>query len=322
MKYIVIGGAGFIGHNVVRQLEQKGHTCYILDSVTNYHYIPSAEIEFLIKNRSNRITSEIHRVDITDYPSVKMFFAKYADEIDAVIHLASYPNQKIAQIDPVNSAKLMCSSLVHLLELAKDFNIPKFVYISSSMVYGNFDNNVSEDHICNPIGIYGILKYTGELLVKDYYNDNRYSHLIIRPSAVYGEYDIKDRVVSKFMRSAIRNETLTVNGINEILDFTYVDDTVNGIVESTLSNNTNNKTYNITRSQGITLIDAAKLIVSIAGSGFIEKSDKDTKFPRRGSLSINSARKDFGFNPTIDIEEGFVYYHKWLMDSGFYNDTF
>jgi nucleoside-diphosphate-sugar epimerase len=322
MKYIVVGGAGFIGHNVVQQLEQQGHTCYILDSVTNYHYIPSDELEFLHKNRCKKISSKIHQIDITDYPLVKLFFATYADDIDAIIHLASYPNQKIAQIDPINSAKLMCSSLVHLLELAKDFNIPKFVYISSSMVYGNFDNNVSENHICNPIGIYGILKYTGELLVKDYYNDNRYSHLIIRPSAVYGEYDIKDRVVSKFMRSAIRNETLLVHGMNEILDFTYVNDAVNGIVASTLSNKTNNKTYNITRSRGITLLNAAKLIVAIADSGSIVISNKDINFPSRGSLNIDAARKDFGFNPTMDIEKGFIRYHKWLMDSGFYNDTF
>lgn len=322
MKYIVIGGAGFIGHNVVRQLEQQGHTCYVLDSVTNYHYIPSSEIEFLHKNRRDRFTSELHRIDITNYPLVKIFFAKYANEVDAIIHLASYPNQKIAQMDPINSTELMCSSLVHILELAKDFDIPKFVYISSSMVYGNFNNNVSENHICNPIGIYGILKYTGELLVKDYYNNNQYSHLIIRPSAVYGEYDIKDRVVSKFMRSAIRNKTLTVNGMNEILDFTYVDDIAKGIVLATLSNNTINKTYNITRSQGITLYNAAKLIVSIAGAGSIAISDKDNNFPSRGSLCIDSARKDFNFNPTIDIEKGFVRYHKWLIDSGFYNDTF
>jgi serine protease Do len=104
-----------------------------------------------------------------------------------------------------------------LLEETKRHKIPKFVYISSSMVYGDFDNDVTEDYNCRPQGQYGIMKLMGEHLVKDYTRRGCFDHVIIRPSAVYGEYDVEDRVVSKFMTMAMRGETLKVKGADEVL---------------------------------------------------------------------------------------------------------
>jgi nucleoside-diphosphate-sugar epimerase len=214
----------------------------------------------------------------------------------------------------------MSTSLVNLLELSKNYKIPKFVYISSSMVYGNFADNVKEDTECCPQGQYGIMKYMGEQLVKDYTRRGFFDHVIVRPSAVYGEYDVEDRVVSKFMLSAMRGQVLKVNGANETLDFTYVQDAAAGIVGATLSKNAVNKTYNITKSHSWSLLDAANLAVSIAGSGSVQVRDKDADFPSRGALNIDAARHDFGFDPKIDVEEGFKRYHRWFTESEFWQN--
>jgi len=124
-------------------------------------------------------------------------------------------------------------------------NIKRFAYASSSMVYGDFTNFVTEDAVCRPQGQYGIMKLAGEWLVKDYSRKSGLEYTIFRPSAVYGPLDVEDRVISKFLLTAMRGGVLKVNGVNETLDFTFVDDAADGIVAATLSDNTVNKTYNI-----------------------------------------------------------------------------
>ena len=163
------------------------------------------------------------------------------------------------------------------------------------------------------------MKLAGEWLVKDYSRKNDFSHVIIRPSAVYGPLDVEDRVIAKFMLTAMRGGVLNVNGARETLDFTFVDDAADGIVAAALSDNTANKTYNITKSHSRTLLEAAELAVKLAGKGTIEVRDKDADFPSRGALNIDAARKDFNFDPKVDVEEGFQAYYEWLSNSAFWS---
>lgn len=318
MKFIVTGGAGFIGHNVVRQLEAQGHECFVLDSITDYGFVPRDEIKYLARERKKRIRAGVHHIDIRDPKQLESFFMTFAGGVSAVIHLASFPRQKVVNSNPVWGSEVMSTALVRLLELTKIHQIPKFVYISSSMVYGDFDDQVTEDYNCRPQGQYGIMKLMGEHLVKDYTRRGCFNHVIIRPSAVYGELDVEDRVVSKFMLSAMRGQTLKVNGASETLDFTYVEDAAAGIVGATLGENAVNNTYNITKSHSWSLLDAANLAVSIAGRGSVEVRDKDADFPSRGALNIDAARRDFGYNPQVDVEEGFCRYHAWFKSSSFW----
>jgi nucleoside-diphosphate-sugar epimerase len=212
----------------------------------------------------------------------------------------------------------MSEGLLNLLDLSVKHQVRKFVYISSSMVYGNFKDTyfdgIDEDHVCNPIGQYGIMKLAGEWLVRDYARRANMAYTILRPSAVYGPMDVEDRVVSKFLLAAIRGETIQVNGATEVLDFTYVDDTADGIAMASMSDNTNNMTYNITRGTSRTLLEAAELAVRIAGSGTILVNDRDDSFPSRGQLNITRAQNDFGFTPAVNIEEGFNEYYAWLTN--------
>jgi UDP-glucose 4-epimerase len=212
----------------------------------------------------------------------------------------------------------MSEGLLNLLEASNKYEVRKFIYISSSMVYGDFTDDVTEDYDCKPQGQYGILKLAGEDLVKDYTRRTNLVHTIIRPSAVYGELDVEDRVIAKFMLTAMRGGTLNVNGAKETLDFTYVEDAADGIVAAALSDNTENKTYNITKSHSRTLLEAAQLALKLAGGGILLVRDKDKDFTRRGALNIDAARKDFGYDPKVDVEEGFERYYAWLSNSPFW----
>ena len=313
MKFLVTGGAGFIGHNVVRILEQQGHECIVIDTCTDYGFIPKEELTYLVDNRLKRINTQIRKIDIREDVFVDTIFKTYRP--DVVIHMASFPRQKVVEQNPVLASDVMSNGLINLLEKSKKYAVKKFVYISSSMVYGNFEADVDETAQCNPIGQYGIMKFMGEKLVEDYSRRGCFDHVVIRPSAVYGEWDVEDRVVSKFMTKAMRGETLKVNGPDEVLDFTYVEDTAQGIVLAATLDCANSNIYNITRSEQRqwNLKDAAELAIKIAGQGSLEVAPRDLSFPKRGRLDISRAVRELGYAPKINVEQGFQRYYDWYL---------
>ncbi len=320
MNVLVTGGLGLIGHNIVQKLKQLGHNVVVYDNCTNYGIIPQTEIDYLISERKKLIGSvEIFEMDILQASMFDYILPKY--QIDTIIHLASFPRQKVVNANPVWGSSVMSGGLLILLEAAVKHNVKRFTYASSSMVYGDFKDYVTEDAVCRPQGQYGILKLAGEWLIKDYTRKHGIEHTILRPSAVYGPLDVEDRVISKFLLTAMRDQTLKVNGVNETLDFTYVDDAADGFVNATLSEKAANKTYNITKSHSKTLLAAAELAVKLAGKGSIEVRDKDADFPSRGALDITAARRDFGFDPKVDIDEGFEIYYDWIKNSSYWQSN-
>jgi nucleoside-diphosphate-sugar epimerase len=311
MNILVTGGSGFIGHNVVARLEQLGHDIAVLDNQTDYGIVSTQEIVALHQERRQYYQANIHRIDLRDtHDSVDWMVKHYAPEI--IIHLASFPRQKVVSANPRWGSDVMMGGTMSLLEAAKTHGVRRFVYISSSMVYGDFSADISEDAPCRPIGQYGIMKLAGEWLVKDYAARTNMEYTIIRPSAVYGPRDIEDRVVSKFLTAAMRGETLKVKGQNEMLDFTYVDDAVAGIVAAALDPKGKNQTFNITKSASHTLLEAAQLAIDLVGLGQIQIQEKDAEYPSRASLKIDRARELLGYIPTVDIQEGFRRYYEWL----------
>ena len=316
MRILVTGGLGFIGHNVVAQLEDLGHDVTLVDNFTDYGIIPEDELNALMLERQTQISSVCYMYDIAE-SAVETAFKVVQPEL--VIHLASFPRQKVVNSNPLIAADSMVKGLLNLCELSSKYKVSRFVYVSSSMVYGDFRDGTTEYAFCKPQGQYAIMKHAGEQLVRDYGHRGCFDYTIVRPSAVYGPRDVEDRVISKFFMAAMRDEVLKVNGENERLDFTHVTDTASGIVGASLSKDTAFRTYNITRGESRTLLEAAELIIKIVGQGKIEVSHKSEDYPSRGSLSINAARSDFGYDPKVDIEEGFQNYYEWLSNSSFWS---
>jgi nucleoside-diphosphate-sugar epimerase len=313
MNILVTGGLGLIGHNVVARLE-KDHAVSVMDNRTTYGIIPQSEVDYLMAERLKKIkTQKIYSASIESADTVDYVVEQNA--VDVIVHMASFPRQKVVNANPAAGADVMMRGLINLLESAKKHRIERFVYISSSMVYGDFEDQVLEDDECRPQGQYGIMKLAGEWLVKDYARRCGFEYVIIRPSAVYGPLDVEDRVVAKFMLAAMCGQTLKVNGAGETLDFTYVDDAADGIAAAATRIMARNNTYNITKSHSVSLLQAAEMIVEIVGSGTIEVRDKDADFPSRGALNIDRARTILGFDPKVDVQEGFENYYTWIKNS-------
>ena len=320
MTFLVTGGLGLIGHNIVARL-QAYESVVVVDNKTTYGIIPQAELDYLMAERQKKIGWDvpIYPINIVDADNVDFVMNKHQPKV--VIHCASFPRQKVVNANPAMGSDVMMRGLINLLESAKKHKIERFVYISSSMVYGDFEDDVLEDDTCRPQGQYGIMKLCGEDLVKDYSRRCGFEYVIIRPSAVYGPLDVEDRVVAKFMLTAMRGGVLRVNGANETLDFTYVDDAADGIVSAATRIMCRNMTFNITKSHSVSLLQAAEMIVKIVGKGTIEVRDKDADFPSRGALNIDRARTILSFDPKIDVEQGFQNYYTWLTNSVYWNPT-
>lgn len=311
MKILVTGGAGFIGHNVVAKLEQLGHQCIVIDNKTNYGIIPAKKMFDLHKERKQYYKSPTYKIDLSRGSNkLEEIVSLFKPEI--IIHLAGYPRQTFVSQNPRLASDVMIGGTIDLLTCAKRYNVKRFVFISSSMVYGNFTEDIDENGPTNPVGSYGILKLAGERLVKDFCKDIQYN--IIRPSAVYGTRDINERVVNKFFLSALQDMPLLVRGKTEKLDFTFVDDVVDGIILASLNEIHFNKIYNITRSRSRTLLEAAELVVKIVGRGKIEITDKDSVYPSRSRLKIDKA-KELGYTPKVDIEDGFKVCYEWIKNT-------
>ena len=314
-KILVTGGMGFIGHNVVRLLQSLKHDVQVVDALTSYGVTNKEELEYLYNQRLTKINkkTQIYKIDIAD-SSLDQIFDSFKP--DVVVHLASFPRQATVRANPTEAAHTMCKGLVNVLDCCARHEVAKVLYASSSMVYGNFDDAKEDDQL-NPSGSYSIWKIAGEELVKEYNRNTGLDYVIVRPTAVYGPMDIGDRVVSKFLISAMRDEKLNVNGADETLDFTFVDDCATGIVLASLGHTIG--TYNISRSHRRTIAEAANIAVKIAGKGSVNIRDKDKDFPSRGTLNTSKAQKDFKFDPKVDIEEGFKIYYEWLKDSVYWN---
>lgn len=313
-KILVTGGMGFIGHNVVRLLQSLKHDVQVVDALTSYGVTDKEELEYLYNQRLTKINkkTQIYKIDIAD-SSLDQIFDSFKP--DVVVHLASFPRQATVRANPTEAAHTMCKGLVNVLDCCARHEVAKVLYASSSMVYGNFDDAKEDDQL-NPSGSYSIWKIAGEELVKEYNRNTGLDYVIVRPTAVYGPMDIGDRVVSKFLISAMRDETLNVNGADETLDFTFVDDCATGIVLASLGHTIG--TYNISRSHRCTIAEAANIAVKIAGKGTVNIRDKDKDFPSRGTLNTSKAQKDFKFDPKIDIDKGLEMYYNWIKDSTFY----
>jgi nucleoside-diphosphate-sugar epimerase len=316
MKVLVTGGLGFVGHHVVQELVARSMDVSVIDNKTNYGVIPQTELDCLMDMRQQTLPElPIYSTEIQSRSTVDYVVGKCRPEI--IIHLASFPRQKTVEAHPDVAARAMIEGLINVLESAKSQDVRRFVFVSSSMVYGDFDDHCPESQECHPQGQYGILKLAGELLVRDYARRSGMEYTIVRPSAVYGPRDTQDRVLAKFINTAHRGGTLAINGRDEALDFTYVTDAAAGIVGAALSKNTVDRTYNITRGESVTLLRAAKIVTDLVGRGDIEVRAKDARYPSRGSLNIDAARRDFGYDPKISIQQGIENYYHWL-DHTFY----
>ena len=184
------------------------------------------------------------------------------------------------------------------------------------MVYGNFlTGSVTEDSICEPLGIYGALKYAGEKIVIAYNQVFDLPYTIIRPSALYGPRCVSRRVGQIFIENAILNKPININGTGEEkLDFTYIDDLVQGVTKVIENSNSLNQIFNLTFGEGRKVNDMVQILKSEFPELEINYLPKDKLMPDRGTLSVQKAIDMIGYKPEYPIDKGYLDYIKWYKE--------
>ncbi len=251
-------------------------------------------------------------LDIVDARDYHLLSNKLSDfKPDIVVFLAAVAHANKANKDPYNTFDHSLRTLENTLDTIRDTNA-HLIYFSSSMVYGEFEERkVSELTVCNPIGIYGALKYSGEKLLIAYNQVFGLKYSIIRPSALYGERCVSRRVSQVFIENAINSKNLEINGDGQdSLDFTYIDDLING-VELVIKNKSSlGQTFNITFGKSEKIINLAKYIANKFNVK-INFKKRDKLMPKRGTLDISKAKKLINYSPIFNIYKGIDKYIDW-----------
>lgn len=319
----LIGGAGFIGHNLALELKALGAEPHVIDGlqVNNWGSFTSglnsnpnnSLYEGFISLRLNALRQAripLHILDARDYHVLSSCLGSVKP--DVVIHLAAIAHANRSNKDPFSTFDHSMRTLENALDSVRSRRL-HFIYLSSSMVYGNFEgDSVTEDRRCEPMGIYGALKYGAEKIVIAYNQVFNLPYTIIRPSALYGERCVSRRVGQAFIENAILGKSLTINGDGtDGLDFTYIKDLCQGVLRCIAMPGALNEVFNITFGKARPLNDLAQLVIENFPGSQVKFNPRDALMPERGTLSIEKARRLIGYEPAYPVEKGFVEYIQW-----------
>ena len=320
-KILLVGGCGFIGHNLALYLKKLGAQPVIVDSLSVNNILSFADNE--IKNKKLYTSILNSRIDLLNSNEIKLIIQDARDyhsvskiyndiDPDIIIHLAAVSHANKSNKDPHSTFDHSLRTLENTLDYAR-IKKTHVIYMSSSMVYGDFNSiDVNEETVCKPIGIYGTLKLSGELLLKSYKQVFDLPYTIIRPSALYGERCVSRRVGQIFIENAIQNLDIAINGDGEDeLDFTYIEDLVNGISLCCSNEKAINQTFNLTFGRSKKINDLVKILIKEFPNVKVLYKEKEKFMPERGTLNIEKAKKLIGYDPSSPIETGYIKYINW-----------
>lgn len=339
VNYLITGGLGFIGSNIAKLVINKKNLskCILVDNYSGYinplrrSFTDFRKLRFNYLNdeKTNRLIKQkciFERADCTNFKSMYKIIQKYKPKI--IFHTAAIP---VARIQNPNVSEFRTGSIdstinlldcVDMLQQDTNYKLQRFLYISSSMIYGDFKKKQAyETDVPNPKEIYGTMKLAGEVIVKGFCNTSNTPYTIVRPSAVYGPTDMNERVTQYLIIRAINKESLVVHGKDEKLDFTYVQDLADGCVKAAESNNGKNNTFNLTFGSSRKILDYANILKKYYPGAKIKIEGRDKKRPKRGTLSTKKAKKLIKFNPKFNLEKGaknyIDFYKKFYTKKGF-----
>ncbi len=317
MKILVLGGYGFIGSHICQRLKSEGHTVAVIDCYHQYYTFPDWEYHPVLSQRKKIATPDKEYIGkIENLQFMDQAFETFKP--DRVIHVATYPNARMVKRNVLDATNNMITATAYVLDLCVKHKVEKIVYASSSMVYGEFNNNIPDENVVpKPNTLYGSYKRQGEIMCKIWHREHGLDYIIMRPSALYGEKDTVTRVISQLLKNALTIGEMTVQGPDNKLDFSNVLDVAHYFSSATTSE-IKNETFNCTRGNGRKIIEAAEIIKSKLGIGKIITKPHDDFYPNRDTLNSDKAKTMLNFNPTIDIDDGIPQYINWFLQQPFY----
>lgn len=305
---LVTGGAGSIGSNLVKRLHQEGARIIVLDDLSsgsedNIAGIPDVELV---------------RTSITNDNSLSEIFSQ---PINYVFHLAaSFANQKSIEYPLEDLEANITGTLRVLQHSTKLRELSRFIFTSSSCIYGHSGGMTTEETVPAPDTPYAISKLAGENYTRFFGKYHGLPVVILRYFNCYGpgEYPGKYRnVIPNFLKLAIEEQPLPITGNGEESRiFTYVSDVVDGTVRAALTEIAIGECFNITSDNEIKIKDLAEKINALTGNKggvrFTERRKWDSV--SRRFASHGKARKLLGYNPTVSLDEGLNYTYSWLLE--------
>ena len=298
MRYLVTGGAGFIGSNIVDELARRNHDVIVLDDL-------SAGAEPNLAAVRNKIDLRIG--SITDLATVQSAMKG----ADYVVHLAARTSVPRSVKDPLETNHVNIDGTLNVLVAARDAKVRRFVYAASSSAYGETPTlPKTESMQPEPISPYGVTKYVGELYAQAFGRSYGLENSSIRYFNVFGpRQDPTSQysgVLSRFMLAVINHEPPVIYGDGEqSRDFTYIDNIVDETLRACEAKEASGKVFNGGTGARITLNQVVKMLETITGKKIQPKYDP----PRTGDIrdsqaDISLARKILGYQPLVHFEEG------------------
>ena len=325
---LLIGGAGFIGHNLALDLAARGARVTVADALIVNNYFEYQNRQASDDNASrylNFIQQRLNMLALAGIDHARLDAREYHDvcalmdqtQPDVVIQLAAVAHANRSNKDPFSTFDHSLRTLENALDASRSSNVAveRFVFFSSSMVYGNFNGaEATEDQPCDPMGIYGALKFAGEKMVKAYGEVFDLPYTIIRPSALYGERCVSRRVGQALIENAMQGIPLTIHGDgSDTLDFTYIKDLMDGVRLAIEHPAAINETFNITYGSARSIGQMAEILKGIIPDTEVRHKQRDSLMPERGTLSIDKARALIGYDPQWPLERGFPNYVDWYL---------
>jgi UDP-glucose 4-epimerase len=297
---LITGSSGTVGTALAESLLDDGYQVTGVD---------------LVENQWSERVNE--RTIVTDL-QIGENLDELPESVDLVVHFAA--NARVHKLveDP-SKAKENFDTTYNVLEYARDIGAD-IVFSSSREVYGNNGKIIYDEtdtYVDECESPYTASKIGGEALVKSYGKCYDMDTSILRFSNVYGRYDVSDRVVPLFIAQAQAEESLTVFGESKVLDFTYVDDCVNG-VKRVVENfkKISGTTFNIASGEGSSLVNLAELIVEkTGGNASVHIEPNRTGEVVRYVADISKAEKLLGYEPKYDFEQGIEKTIQWYLSN-------
>jgi UDP-glucuronate 4-epimerase len=313
MKILITGGAGFIGSHLCECLLSKHHQIYCLDNFDNF-YDPQAK-RSNIQNIVSHPNFQIFQTDITDYSALEKIFLKYT--FDIVIHLAAMAGVRPSIEKPQLYTSVNINGTQNLLELCRLYNIKKFIFASSSSVYGNNKKIpfCESDNVDFPISPYAATKKSCELLCHTYHKVFDMSIVCLRFFTVYGPRQRPDLAIHKFTDLLLVGKPIPVFGSGDTeRDYTYIDDIIDGISKSIdyVFLNKKYQIFNLGEARTISLNQMIHTLEVAIGKKAVRNQlplqigDVDRTF-----ADISKSKKLLGYEPKTDFEAGIIKFVNW-----------
>ncbi len=298
MKYLITGGAGFIGSNLAEKLKKDGHDVVIIDNLTTG------------RKKNLPLDVEFYEADILDIEKIRPFFSG----VDGVFHLAAIPRVPLSIQDPVKTSNVNIMGTVNVFKCAIDEGIKRIVFASSSSIYGGQKVlPLQEDMLPNPLSPYGLQKLVGEQIAKMFSDLYKIQIVCLRYFNVYGpkiDFDSDySLVIGKFLRLKSQGKPLTIFGDgNQSRAFCFIEDVVDANIRAMQSDKIKGgEVFNIGQKKSHSVNFLAKLI-----GGEVQYLPPRIGDPMHTQADTTKAESVLGWSPKTDFETGVNITKNWF----------